>query len=124
MLYGRDDRDNTETKMPDGNNRTQKYRTATHLTAFGRLLVGDGLLLPHCRDDSNQQILAVVEVSLDLFAEFAIRNLDVVFGSAVGGHQVKETVIDVNLEEEEEIRFGVERRTRLNAPAGIRYGRR
>lgn len=68
-----------------------------HLIALGRLLDGDGLLLTHGRDDRDKEILALVEVALNLLAEVAVGDLDIVLGSTVLGHQVEETVIDVNL---------------------------
>lgn len=55
------------------------------------------LLLSHSADDSNKQVLALIEVSLDLLAEFVVGDLNIVLGGTVGGHEVEETIIDVNL---------------------------
>ena len=71
---------------------------AIHLAAaLGRLLVGDGLLLTHGGDDGDKEVLALVEVVLDLLAQLTVRELNVVLGSSILSHQVEETVIDVNL---------------------------
>lgn len=58
---------------------------------------GDRLLLAHGGDDGDEELLAVVEVGLDLLAEFALGDLDVVLGGAVAGHEVEEAVVDVDL---------------------------
>ncbi len=71
--------------------------TGNCLRALGSLLEGDGLLLAHGGDDSDEEILAAVKLLLDLFAEVAIGQLDVVLGDAVLGHQVEEAVVDVDL---------------------------
>lgn len=69
--------------------------------ALGGLLDGDGLLLAHGGDDGDEEVLAVVEVGLDLLAELALGDLDVVLRVAVLGHEVEEAVIDVDLGEPE-----------------------
>lgn len=74
------------------------------LTALGRFLVGDGLLFAHGGNDGHQEILALVETSLDFLAEVTLRDLDVILRCAVGGHQVEEAVIDVDLWERSESR--------------------
>lgn len=79
-----------------GKSRKNTWRR-TNLGALGRLLEGDGLLLAHGRNDRNEQILAVVEVGLDLLAHLTLRKLDVVLGSAILGHEVEEAIIDVDL---------------------------
>ena len=76
---------------------TRKIQRAIHLTALGRLLEGDGLLLTHSRDDGDKQVLAVVELGLDLLAHITVGKLDIVLSSTVLSHQVKETVINVDL---------------------------
>ena len=91
MLYETDSKRWTEIEE-------KKYTRATRLTALGRLLEGDGLLLAHSGDDGDKEVLALVEVALNLLANVALRELDVVLGGAVGGHEVKETVIDVDLQ--------------------------
>jgi len=54
------------------------------------------LLLAHGRNDSHQEILALIEVRLDLLADIALRNTDIILGGAVISHQVEETFIDVD----------------------------
>ncbi len=67
------------------------------LRALGSLLEGDSLLLAHGGDDSDKEVLAAVELILDLLAEVAIGQPDVVLGDTVLGHQVEEAVVDVDL---------------------------
>lgn len=66
-----------------------------HLVALWSLLVGNGSLLTHGRDDRDNQVLALVEVGLDLVTNLALRHLDIVLGVTVSGHQGQETVVDV-----------------------------
>jgi len=66
------------------------------LTTLGGFLHGNGLLLAHSADDSDQEILAIIKASLDLLSKVAVRDLDIVLSSTVGGHEVKETVINVD----------------------------
>ena len=75
----------------------KKYTRATRLTALGRLLVGDGLFFTHGGDNGNKEILAVVEVALDLLAEVTLGDTDIILGGTILSHQVEETVIDVDL---------------------------
>ena len=87
-----------EVTPPPG--RTRRMGDVTYksrLRALGSLLVGDGLLLTHGGDDGDEEVLALVEVVLDLLAELAVGELDVVLGGAVLGHEVEETVVDVDL---------------------------
>ena len=55
------------------------------------------LLLAHGRDDGDKEVLALIEVALDLLAEVTLRQLDVVLGGTVLSHEVQETVVDVDL---------------------------
>ena len=55
------------------------------------------LLLAHGRDDGDEQVLAVIEVGLDLLAEVTLRDLDVVLRGTVLSHEVEETIVDVDL---------------------------
>lgn len=55
------------------------------------------LLLTHGGDNGDKEVLARVEVLLDLLAHVTLRNLDIVLGSAVRGHKVKEVVVNVDL---------------------------
>ena len=75
----------------------EKMQWAIRLTALGSLLEGDGLLLTHSRDDGDKQVLALVEVGLDLLAHITLGKLDIVLGGTILSHQVEETVIDVDL---------------------------
>lgn len=59
--------------------------------------MGEGQLLPHGSNNSDDQLLAVVKVSLDLFPEIAIRQLDIVLGATVGEHQVEKAIVNVDL---------------------------
>ena len=89
-------KDDTEMKEKSRARDKGTNAGATRLAALGRLLVGDGLLLTHGRDDGDKEVLALIEVTLDLLAEIALRDLDVVLGRAVGGHEVEEILIDVD----------------------------
>ena len=72
---------------------------ATRLVvALGRLLVRDGLLLAHSRDDGDEEILALLEVGLDLLAKLTLGNADIVLGGTVLSHEVQEAIIDVDLQ--------------------------
>ena len=55
------------------------------------------LLLAHGRDDGDEQILAVIEVGLDLLAKVTLRDLDIVLRGTVLSHEVEETIVDVDL---------------------------
>ena len=79
---------------------TEKRDTrAMRLAALGGFLVGYGLLLTHGRDDGDKQVLALVEIALDLLAKVAVRKLDIVLSGTVLGHEVEEAVVDVDLQE-------------------------
>ncbi len=93
---GEGDNDKEE-KNTQERKRTCADGGRTRLAALGRLLVGDGLLFAHGGDDGDEEVLAVVEVGLDLLAELALGDLDVVLRVAVLGHEVEEAVIDVDL---------------------------
>ncbi len=67
------------------------------LGTLGGLLVGDGLLLTHSGDDGDKDILAFIETGLDFLANFTFGHLDIIFGSTVLSHEVKETIVDVDL---------------------------
>ncbi len=79
----------------------KKQRKRKRLSALGRLLDGDGLLFTHSRDDGDKNVLAIIEIGLNLLAEIAVGDLDVVLGGTVLGHQVEEAIIDVDLIKEE-----------------------
>ena len=59
------------------------------------------LLLAHSRNDGDQEVLAFVKVGLNLGAEFTLRDLNIIFGGTILGHEVEETVVDVDLEKEQ-----------------------
>lgn len=55
------------------------------------------LLLAHRTNDSDQKILARLEIILDLLPHLALRHAHVVLGRAVLQHQVQKAVVDVDL---------------------------
>jgi hypothetical protein len=59
--------------------------------------VGETGLLVHGLGDGNVDFLSVVKVCADFVAEFAFGELDIVLGGAFAGHQVEETIVNVNL---------------------------
>lgn len=59
------------------------------------LLEGDGSLLIHGSDDTDNQVLAVVELGSNLVTQFTIWDLDIVLGVTVGGHQRQKTIVNV-----------------------------
>ena len=56
------------------------------------------LLFTHGGNDRDKEVLAVIEVGLDLLAKVAVRKLDIVLGGTVLGHEVEEAVVDVDLQ--------------------------
>ena len=58
------------------------------------------LLLAHGRDDGDQQIFAVFEARGDLVNHFTLGDFDIILGGTILSHQVEETVIDVDLDQE------------------------
>ena len=90
MLYETDSKRWTEIEE-------KKYTRATRLTALGRLLEGDGLLLAHSADNGNKKVFAFLETGVDTLANFAFRNTNVVLGVAVLVHQVQEAIVDIDL---------------------------
>ena len=59
--------------------------------------VGETGFLVHSLGDGNIDFLSVIKVCADFVAEFAFGKLDVVLGGTFAGHQVEETIINVNL---------------------------
>ena len=55
------------------------------------------LLLSHGRDDGDEQVLSIVETALDLFAELSVGDTNVVLRDAILGHEVKETIVNIDL---------------------------
>ena len=51
----------------------------------------------HSANDGDQEILAIVEAGLNIFANVALWKLDIILWAAVLGHEVKETIVDVDL---------------------------
>jgi len=83
----------------DGDRKSRRENTergAIRLAALGRFFDGDGLLFTHGRDDGDKQVLALIKVGLDLLAQITLRDLDVVLGNTVLGHEVEETIVDVD----------------------------
>lgn len=66
------------------------------LVTLGGLLVGDDGLLAHGRDDSDNEILALVELGLDLVSDLTLGKRDIVLGGTVGGEERQETIINVD----------------------------
>jgi len=64
----------------------------------GRLCgaVGKTSFLAHGLGDGDIDLLAIVKVCLDLIADIAFGDFDVVLGSTFGGHQAEETIIDID----------------------------
>ena len=54
-------------------------------------------LFAHSTNDGDQEILAIVEAGLNIFAYVAFGKLDIVLWGAVLGHEVEETIVDVDL---------------------------
>lgn len=65
------------------------------LSLFWSLLEGDGSLLIHSGDDGDQQVLTLVESSLDGVTQLTLWSLDVILGVTILGHQVQETIVNV-----------------------------
>ena len=68
----------------------------TNLTLRGGLLERHGLLLAHGGDDRDEQVLSFLKALGNLLAQITFRDLDVVLGDALLGHQVEETIIDID----------------------------
>ena len=68
----------------------------THLSLGRGLLERDGLLFTHGRDNGNEQVLSVVKALLDLLAQISFGDLDVVLGDTFRGHEIEETIINVD----------------------------
>jgi len=56
------------------------------------------LLFTHSRDDSDKEIFTFLECTRDLTANVAFRNLNIILGGTILSHQVKESIINVDLE--------------------------
>lgn len=63
---------------------------------FGHLLVGEGVLLTHGRDDSDKEILTSIKVSLDLLANLRVGQLNIILGLTIISDQGQETIINVD----------------------------
>jgi hypothetical protein len=55
------------------------------------------LLLAHGADNGDQEILAIIKGGLDVLAKVTLGDLDIVLSGTIGVHEVKETVINVDL---------------------------
>lgn len=55
------------------------------------------LLFLHSTDDSDQEIFAFVESRLDIISKVTLGHSDVIFGHTVLGHEVEETIVNVDL---------------------------
>src|SRR5260221_4841330 len=56
------------------------------------------LLFAHGRDDRDKEIFTLVESSRDLGANVTLRDLNIVLRGTILSHQVKESIINVDLE--------------------------
>ena len=74
---------------------TKRMEVAS-LLALRSLLEGEGVLLVHGRDNGDHEVLALLELSVDLLTELALRELDVVLRGTVVRHEVKVAVINVD----------------------------
>lgn len=70
--------------------------TIFFLLALGSVLERETVLLAHGRDNGDHEVLAVVEGGLDLVSDLTVGDTDVVLGVTVVGHEVKETVVNVD----------------------------
>jgi hypothetical protein len=59
---------------------------------------GAYLLFVHGRDDRDKEIFAVFESSHDLGTNITLRDLNIVLRGTILSHQVKESIINVDLE--------------------------
>ena len=112
-------------KMRRGEKGHGAARRRTRLTALRRLLPGNCLLFAHGRDDGDQEILALIESTLNLGTHVTLGDLDIVLRSTILSHQVQEAVIDVDLERGVMISLMCTRSRRGGHPrAGTHCGRR
>lgn len=75
---------------------TTREKDILDLVTLGGLLERDDSLLTHGGDDSDNEVLALVEVGLDLVTDLTLGERDIVLGGTVGGEKRKETVINVD----------------------------
>ena len=55
------------------------------------------LLFTHGSDDGDEQIFTSIKVTANLGAKITLGDLDIIFRGTVVGHEIKETIIDVDL---------------------------
>ena len=55
------------------------------------------LLLAHSADNGDKEILAIIKGGLDVLAKVTLGDLDIVLSGTIGVHEVKETIINVDL---------------------------
>ena len=75
--------------------RTTFYRQPWSLLLRG-LLERKAVLLLHGRNNGDHEVLALLELGVDLLAELALWDLDVVLRRAVVRHEVEVAVVDVD----------------------------
>jgi len=63
------------------------------------------MFLAHSRNYRNNQLLAIIKVFLDLVADIALWDFHIVLLGTFAGHEIKKTVIDVDLSGFSLIRF-------------------
>lgn len=66
------------------------------LLALGSILERKTVLLTHSGNNGDHEVLAVIESSLDLLTKITIGNTDIVLGVTIVGHEVEETVVNVD----------------------------
>jgi len=69
-------------------------------THLNRLKTSEAyLLFAHGRDDRDKEIFTFLEPSRDIFANVTLRDLNIVLRGTIRSHQVKESIINVDLED-------------------------
>lgn len=66
------------------------------LVALGSVLDGNGGLLAHGSEDGDHEVLALIEVVLDLLTKLALGETDVILGVTLRSHEREEVIIDVD----------------------------
>ena len=53
--------------------------------------------LAHSRDDGNKEVLALVETRLQILADVAFGEFNIIFCDALRVHKIQETIVDIDL---------------------------
>ena len=68
-------------------------------THLNRLQTSEAyLLFAHGRDDRDEEIFPLFESSRDFFTNVTLRDLNIILRGTIRSHQVKESIINVDLE--------------------------